>query len=83
MILTRILLLAGAMALATTTSPAAAQAGLLQRIKSGEPLSMAHRDASIPFSYIDKASGKPVGYKPLEASALRSSLEQLLTTEER
>jgi glutamate/aspartate transport system substrate-binding protein len=35
---------------------------LLERLKAGEPLVIAHRDASIPFSYVDKDSGKPVGY---------------------
>lgn len=41
--------------------PVAAQAqGVLDRVAKGEPLVIAHREASIPFSYVN--SGKPVGY---------------------
>jgi ABC-type amino acid transport substrate-binding protein len=40
----------------------AAQAGpLLDKVKSEGRLTIAHRDASIPFSYLD-ANGKPIGY---------------------
>lgn len=42
-------------------STAAQAGGVLDRIKSGGHLVLAHRDASIPFSYLD-AEGKPVGY---------------------
>lgn len=42
-------------------SMAAQAGGVLDRIKSGGHLVLAHRDASIPFSYLD-ADGKPVGY---------------------
>jgi len=39
-----------------------AQAGpLLDKVKSEGRLTIAHRDASIPFSYLD-AEGKPIGY---------------------
>ena len=39
-----------------------AQAGpLLDKVKSEGRLTIAHRDASIPFSYLD-ANGKPIGY---------------------
>jgi glutamate/aspartate transport system substrate-binding protein len=39
-----------------------AQAGpLLDKVKSEGRLTIAHRDASIPFSYLD-ADGKPIGY---------------------
>ena len=39
-----------------------AQAGpLLDKVKSEGRLTVAHRDASVPFSYLD-ANGKPVGY---------------------
>lgn len=46
------------LALATFNAQAA---GVLDRIKAGGHLVLAHRDASIPFSYLD-ADGKPVGY---------------------
>ncbi|MDD0815310.1 amino acid ABC transporter substrate-binding protein [Curvibacter sp. HBC28] len=35
--------------------------GVLDRIKSGGHLVLAHRESSIPFSYLD-AQGRPVGY---------------------
>lgn len=54
-------LLAAATILSTLAGAASAQ-GLIERIRSGAPLVMAHRDASIPFSYVDKATGRPVGY---------------------
>lgn len=51
---------AAAVVLALTTFNAQA-AGVLDRVKAGGHLVLAHRDASIPFSYLD-ADGKPVGY---------------------
>lgn len=36
--------------------------GVLERISAGGKLVIAHRESSVPFSYIDSASGKPVGY---------------------
>jgi ABC-type amino acid transport substrate-binding protein len=39
----------------------AAANGMLERIRSSQEIIIAHRDASIPFSYVD-ADGKPVGY---------------------
>jgi ABC-type amino acid transport substrate-binding protein len=47
-----------ALALACTTAFAGS---VLDRIKAGGHLVLAHRDASIPFSYLD-ADGRPVGY---------------------
>jgi ABC-type amino acid transport substrate-binding protein len=42
--------------------PLAAQAGAtLERIKAEGRIVLAHRESSVPFSYLD-ASGKPVGY---------------------
>lgn len=39
----------------------AAANGMLERIRSSQEIIIAHRDASIPFSYLD-ADGRPVGY---------------------
>lgn len=41
---------------------AASAQGVLERISSGGKLVIAHRESSVPFSYIDTQSGKPVGY---------------------
>jgi ABC-type amino acid transport substrate-binding protein len=42
--------------------PALAAAGpALERIRTSGKMTIAHRDASVPFSYLD-ANGKPVGY---------------------
>ncbi|MDH4427560.1 MAG: amino acid ABC transporter substrate-binding protein [Acidovorax sp.] len=38
------------------------QASVLERISAGGKLVIAHRESSVPFSYIDSKSGKPVGY---------------------
>ena len=43
------------------TSAVSAQ-GVLERINAGGKLVIAHRESSVPFSYIDSASSKPVGY---------------------
>lgn len=51
-----------AIAALATLSDAAIASTMLERIRAGQPLVIAHRDASIPFSYIDKPTGKPVGY---------------------
>ncbi|MDR0203751.1 MAG: amino acid ABC transporter substrate-binding protein [Delftia acidovorans] len=37
-------------------------AGVLDKINAGGALVIAHRESSVPFSYIDTRSGKPVGY---------------------
>lgn len=39
-----------------------AQASVLDRISAGGKLVIAHRESSVPFSYVDSQSGKPVGY---------------------
>ena len=39
-----------------------AQAGVLERVAAGGKLVIAYRESSVPFSYIDSSSGKPVGY---------------------
>jgi ABC-type amino acid transport substrate-binding protein len=36
--------------------------GVLDRIASGGKLVVAHRESSVPFSYVDAKSGKPMGY---------------------
>ncbi|EHL23978.1 ABC transporter periplasmic protein [Acidovorax sp. NO-1] len=41
---------------------ASAQASVLDRINAGGKLVIAHRESSVPFSYIDAKSGKPMGY---------------------
>ncbi|WP_298214265.1 amino acid ABC transporter substrate-binding protein [Acidovorax sp.] len=35
---------------------------VLERVSAGGKLVIAHRESSVPFSYIDSKSGKPVGY---------------------
>ena len=35
---------------------------VLERISAGGKLVIAHRESSVPFSYVDSQSGKPVGY---------------------
>jgi glutamate/aspartate transport system substrate-binding protein len=37
-------------------------ATVLERISAGGKLVIAHRESSVPFSYVDSQSGKPVGY---------------------
>ncbi len=57
------ILTAGLLATSVLSSPAAwAQSGpVLDRIKSGGKIVIAHRESSVPFSYLD-GNGKPVGY---------------------
>jgi len=47
--------------LASGTSAVAAQ-GVLDRVREGGALVIAHRDSSVPFSYLDTKTGKPIGY---------------------
>ncbi|WP_407315550.1 glutamate/aspartate ABC transporter substrate-binding protein [Pseudomonas sp. nanlin1] len=49
-------------ALISTPVFAAELTGTLKKIKESGTITLGHRDASIPFSYIADASGKPVGY---------------------
>lgn len=44
-----------------TTALSAASIGVLERIKSGGKLVIAHRESSVPFSYVD-SDKKPLGY---------------------
>jgi glutamate/aspartate transport system substrate-binding protein len=46
---------------ATTLNPSWAASPVLDRLRQGEPLVIAHRESSVPFSYLD-GQGKPVGY---------------------
>lgn len=41
---------------------AASAQGVLERIKGGGKLVIAHRESSVPFSYVDPVSKKPMGY---------------------
>ncbi len=50
-----------ALGLALAAAPALAQQGTLEKIKSSGAITIAHRDASIPFSYYDN-NQKPIGY---------------------
>ena len=42
--------------------PAAQADGLLDRIKGGCKIVIAHRESSVPFSYVDPQAKKPLGY---------------------
>lgn len=53
--------LAWGLAALCCASAASAQ-GVLERISGGGKLVIAHRESSVPFSYIDTQTGKPVGY---------------------
>lgn len=53
--------LAWGLAALCCASAASAQ-GVLERVSAGGKLVIAHRESSVPFSYIDSKSGKPVGY---------------------
>ena len=57
-------LLGAAIAAAMISMPvtAAELTGTLKKINDSGTITLGHRDASIPFSYIADASGKPVGY---------------------
>lgn len=47
---------------ALSSFAASAQASVLDRIHAGGKLVIAHRESSVPFSYIDAKTGKPMGY---------------------
>ena len=47
--------------LAAALVPGAAAADVLDKLRQGKPIVIAHRESSIPFSYLD-AQGRPVGY---------------------
>ncbi|MDA0997180.1 MAG: amino acid ABC transporter substrate-binding protein [Proteobacteria bacterium] len=58
----KLLLGMAAIAVAAGTTPAFAQnSPTLAKIKAAGTISMGHREASVPFSYMDK-DGKPIGY---------------------
>ncbi len=54
--------IAWGLAAASCAFAASAQASVLERIGAGGKLVIAYRESSVPFSYIDTQSGKPVGY---------------------
>ena len=51
-----------ALCLAALCCTSAASAAVLDRISAGGKLVIAHRESAVPFSYVDAASGKPIGY---------------------
>ena len=51
----------GVVAVAATAALAPAQADVLEKIRSTGSITLAHRDASIPFSYLDQDK-RPIGY---------------------
>jgi len=50
----------GALGLSALSGVSAA--GVMDKVQAGGALVIAHRESSVPFSYIDTRSGKPVGY---------------------
>lgn len=50
----------GALGLSALSGVSAA--GVLDKVQAGGALVIAHRESSVPFSYIDTRSGRPVGY---------------------
>lgn len=52
----------GFAAAALMLGAASAQEGVLERVQGGGKLVIAHRESSVPFSYLDPQSGKPIGY---------------------
>jgi ABC-type amino acid transport substrate-binding protein len=54
-------LIGTALALGAAMLPAQAD-GVLDRVKAGGKIVLAHRESSVPFSYVDPVSKKPMGY---------------------
>ncbi len=54
--------LAPLLLLAFASTAALAAPGVLDRVRDGGVLRIAHRDTSVPFSYVDPKTGKPIGY---------------------
>ena len=52
----------GLVVLGCLLAMSAQAATVLERISAGGKLVIAHRESSVPFSYVDSKSGKPVGY---------------------
>lgn len=68
----------GAVVCAVAGLALVAQAGpLLDKVKSEGRLTLAHRDASIPFSYLD-ANGKPIGYAIDICRQMAKAIQQAL-----
>ncbi|GAB7533288.1 glutamate/aspartate ABC transporter substrate-binding protein [Pseudomonas sp. 3A(2025)] len=73
-------LLGAAIAAALISTPvmAAELTGTLKKIKESGTITLGHRDASIPFSYMADASGKPVGYShDLQLAVVEALKKQL------
>lgn len=49
-------------ALSSTPLMAVELTGTLKKIRTSGPITLGHRDSSIPFSYIADGSGQPEGY---------------------
>lgn len=54
--------LAGCLLIVAVAPSALAAAGVLDRVKAGGTLVIAYRDSSVPFSYVNEKTGKPIGY---------------------
>ena len=52
----------GLVALGCLLAASVQAATVLERVSAGGKLVIAHRESSVPFSYVDSQSGKPVGY---------------------
>jgi ABC-type amino acid transport substrate-binding protein len=67
------LLLCSATAASAQNEPSA----VLERLRKGGPLVIAHRESALPFSYVD-ANGKPMGYAVELCQKLAESLRKTL-----
>lgn len=54
--------LATLLLLVSASCAALAAPGVLDRVRDGGPLRIAYRDSSVPFSYVDAKTSKPIGY---------------------
>ncbi|MDP3845061.1 MAG: glutamate/aspartate ABC transporter substrate-binding protein [Pseudomonas sp.] len=67
-----------AAALLSTSIQAAELTGTLKKIKESGSISLGHRDASIPFSYLGNDPGQPVGYShDLQMKVVEALKQQL------
>ncbi|MDO9320933.1 MAG: glutamate/aspartate ABC transporter substrate-binding protein [Pseudomonas sp.] len=67
-----------AVALLSTSIQAAELTGTLKKIKESGSISLGHRDASIPFSYLGNDPGQPIGYShDLQLKVVEALKQQL------
>ncbi|MFZ3183884.1 MAG: ABC transporter [Pseudomonadales bacterium RIFCSPLOWO2_12_59_9] len=67
-----------AVALLSTSIQAAELTGTLKKIKESGSISLGHRDASIPFSYLGNEPGQPIGYShDLQMKVVEALKQQL------